>query len=231
MSPPLSEDQAARAERHAELVKRVARSVSRWSSTLGVDELESVGNEALVRAAMRYDPGQEASFSTFAYYRVRGAMIDAIRKRTPARRKQKRALVRLEATQALLGNAAEDQAARQAAGERATLEQRVAAARELVRRATLAVCMSETSGAAVDHVAAGEPDPEQALVDADRLVWLRTMVDELDAEERALIDAIYVRGYTMKDYAKELGMNASTISRRHARLLARLAKRARTLED
>ena len=83
MSPPLSDEQAARVERHTDLVRKLARRVAREIGVMAVDELESVGNEALVRSAMRYDPESAATFSTYAHYRVRGAMIDEVRKRTP----------------------------------------------------------------------------------------------------------------------------------------------------
>ena len=83
MSPPLTDAQAARVERHTGLVRDTARRVARNCGVrfMSLEELESVGNEALVQAAMRYDPTSPASFATFAHYRVYGAMIDALRKR------------------------------------------------------------------------------------------------------------------------------------------------------
>lgn len=194
---------------------------------MGVDELESAGNEALVRCAMRYDPSGPASFSTYAHYRVRWAMIDEVRKRTPGRRKYQRALVRLETTQALLVEAADAQDAKARNGQRQTLEQRVAIAKELVRRAALAVCLSETTSSDDDEMPGSEPDPEQALLDADGRAQLWGLVDELDDEQRALVDKLYVQGLQMKEIAEQLGTSVATISRRHSRIVELLAKRAR----
>lgn len=227
MSPPLNEAQAARVERHTGLVRDIARRVVRNVGTrmLTVEELESVGNEALVQAAMRYDPSSPASFATYAHYRVYGAMIDALRKRTPSRRSHQRAVVRLAATQDLLRQAAEDHAGQRAAGQPLTLEQRVELARDLVRKATLAVRLSEPEPRSFDSVAAEQPDPEQLLLDADQRRRLWTLVAELDTHERDLIDALYMQGRTMKDYAEAIGTSVSTISRRHARIVGRLSKR------
>ncbi|PRQ02896.1 RNA polymerase sigma-D factor [Enhygromyxa salina] len=227
MSPPLSDEQAAKVERHTDLVRKIARQVARKVAVMSVDELESVGNEALVRSAMRYDPSSRASFATYAHYRVRGAMIDAVRKRTPGRRKQQRALQRLATTQALLSQAAEDQDARRASGHRQTLEQRVETARELVRRAALAVRLSEPDGRLVERAVADEPDPEQLLLDADARSRLWALVDELEPQQHQLIKAIYIHGRTMKELAVELDTSIATISRRHAKILDRLTKRAR----
>src|SRR5262245_22823354 len=112
MSPPLSDEQAARVERHTELVQRIARSVHRTARFVEIDELASIGYEALVGAAMRYDPSSGASFATYAHYRIRGAMIDALRKLRPAGRRHSRALAQLEQCQALLQQAGDDQRAR-----------------------------------------------------------------------------------------------------------------------
>ena len=230
MSPPLSDEQAARVERHTDLVRIVAIRVARRVGVMSVEELESVGNEALVTAALRYDPSGPASFQTFAHYRIHGAMIDAVRRQTPGRRRQKRAMQRLELTQSLLSQAAEDADARRASGQTQTLEQRVEAARELVRRAALAVQLSEPDTSRLEGVAAAAPDPEQQLLDADARTRMWSLVDELDADARALIEALYLRGETMREIAEGLGCSVATISRRHARILDAMAKRARAQE-
>jgi RNA polymerase sigma factor for flagellar operon FliA len=213
------------------LVRATARRVSASVGTkyLTVEELESAGFEALVEAAMRYEPDSAASFATFAHYRVYGAMIDAFRKRSPGHRAQQRALVRLTATQALLQQAGEDQARQRSAGHHAALEQRVESARALVSRAALAVCLAEPSEE-YEAVATDQPDPEQLLLDADTRRRMWSLIDQLDEHERALIHAIYERGRSMKDYAEEIGTSIATISRRHARIVDLLGKRMRASE-
>lgn len=67
------------AEEHLPFVRRVAaRMASKAHPYLEIDDLIGIGAEALVRASEQYDPRRGASFSTFAYLRVRGAMIDGI---------------------------------------------------------------------------------------------------------------------------------------------------------
>jgi RNA polymerase sigma factor FliA len=43
-----------------------------------IDDLVSAGTIALLEAADRYDPERPVSFATFAYPRIRGAMIDEL---------------------------------------------------------------------------------------------------------------------------------------------------------
>jgi len=47
------------------------------------DDLYSFGFAGLAQAAERFDPGRGASFTTFAYYRIRGAMLDGLRRESP----------------------------------------------------------------------------------------------------------------------------------------------------
>src|SRR5262249_6733041 len=44
------------------------------------DELVALANAGLTEAAQRYDPERGIAFATFAWYRVQGSIIDALRK-------------------------------------------------------------------------------------------------------------------------------------------------------
>src|SRR5579863_6634313 len=67
--------------RHAELVKRIAyHLVGRLPPSVEVDDLMQAGMLGLLEAASNYAPNRGASFETYAGIRIRGAMIDALRK-------------------------------------------------------------------------------------------------------------------------------------------------------
>jgi RNA polymerase sigma factor for flagellar operon FliA len=67
--------------RHASLVKRIAfHLLNRLPPTVQVDDLIQAGMVGLLEAAGNFDSGMGASFETFAGIRIRGAMIDEVRK-------------------------------------------------------------------------------------------------------------------------------------------------------
>jgi RNA polymerase sigma factor for flagellar operon FliA len=67
--------------RHATLVKRIAfHLLNRLPPTVQVDDLIQSGMVGLLEAASNFDSSMGASFETFAGIRIRGAMIDEIRK-------------------------------------------------------------------------------------------------------------------------------------------------------
>ncbi|WJW74559.1 RNA polymerase sigma factor FliA [Thiohalobacter sp. IOR34] len=67
--------------RHAPLVKRIAyHLMSRLPPSVQADDLIQAGMIGLLEAARNYDPSQGASFETYAGIRIRGSMLDEIRR-------------------------------------------------------------------------------------------------------------------------------------------------------
>ncbi|HSR65158.1 MAG TPA: sigma-70 family RNA polymerase sigma factor, partial [Xanthomonadaceae bacterium] len=74
-------DAARIVERHAELVRRIAHHLAaRLPSSVEVDDLIQAGMLGLIEAARNFQADQGASFETYASIRIRGAMIDEIRR-------------------------------------------------------------------------------------------------------------------------------------------------------
>jgi RNA polymerase sigma factor for flagellar operon FliA len=66
---------------HAPLVKRIAyHLMSRLPPSVQADDLIQAGMIGLLEASRNYDPSQGASFETYAGIRIRGAMLDEIRR-------------------------------------------------------------------------------------------------------------------------------------------------------
>jgi len=68
-------------DQHAELVHRIAYHLSaRLPASVLVDDLIQAGLIGLMDAASHYDPSQGASFETYASIRIRGSMLDELRR-------------------------------------------------------------------------------------------------------------------------------------------------------
>jgi RNA polymerase sigma factor for flagellar operon FliA len=69
---------------HLPLVKHViGRFLGELPPGVDVENLESAGVLGLVEAAAKYDPSRNAQFKTFAYLRIRGAIVDELRRNSP----------------------------------------------------------------------------------------------------------------------------------------------------
>jgi RNA polymerase sigma factor for flagellar operon FliA len=66
--------------KYSPLVKFVAqRLVRRLPNHIAMEDLISVGMIGLMDAIQKFDPGKKVNFSTYAEYRIRGAMLDELR--------------------------------------------------------------------------------------------------------------------------------------------------------
>jgi RNA polymerase sigma factor FliA len=67
-------------EKHLSLVQAIARKVKKTlNASIELDDLVGYGAKGLVEAAERFDARHGVAFTTFAYYRIRGAMYDGLR--------------------------------------------------------------------------------------------------------------------------------------------------------
>lgn len=69
---------------HLPLVKHViGRLLGDLPPGVDAENLESAGVLGLVEAAAKFDPTRNAQFKTFAYLRIRGAIVDELRRNSP----------------------------------------------------------------------------------------------------------------------------------------------------
>lgn len=75
------ESDAAVVTRYGALIDRAARRLSvRTGGAVSADDLWSAGAMGLLEASRRFDPAREVRFETFAEHRIRGAMLDELRR-------------------------------------------------------------------------------------------------------------------------------------------------------
>ena len=89
-------------ESHMGLVRHVALKLARSAGAgIETDDLVSAGVVGLIQAVESYEPDRGHAFSTFAVLRIRGAILDELRRLDPAPRsvrKKQRALQKSEAS-------------------------------------------------------------------------------------------------------------------------------------
>jgi RNA polymerase sigma factor (sigma-70 family) len=66
--------------RHLPLVRSIVYGLRPRASALDVDDLVSAGTVGLLEAAERYDPRRGVPFASYAYSRVKGAVLDELRR-------------------------------------------------------------------------------------------------------------------------------------------------------
>ena len=188
----------------SELLHRVPPSVSR-------DELASAGSLALVMAARAYDPTTGVPFARYASLRIKGALLDELRSMDWATRGARQRVRELASTSerltATLGRAPSRTELAGAMGTDVAAVDR--AAQETARRV---LSIDAADPAITDMVRDDAPNPEEALLTAERLHWLRAAVHTLPERLRVVVEGIFLQDRSVAELADELGVTQSRIS-------------------
>ena len=187
------------------------------------EELVALGNAGLAEAAQRYELDRGATFATFAWYRVQGAIVDGLRRMTTLPRRTWARLVALRAAGEYLEHRGErDEGARQ----RGTSPPEGADALAAVRSALSAIrTMYATSLEAMQEQGydPGTTDDVGARLDSGRIAKkLRDAIASLPARERELVTKHYWEGKNLLEAGEELGISRSWACRLHAQAVERL---------
>lgn len=206
------------------LARRMAASMP---NSIDIGDLVQDGVLGLIDAAHRFDEARGIKFETFAERRVRGAMIDALRKDAWPRgvRRQRRELdAAREALRRELGHepSMADLAARVGSDEKRL-------SRTIVRINTIEATSPLASGENLDEsnlptvLVPSEPDaPDSAYEKAETRERVRTAIAALPPREQTVISLYYYAEATMKEIGAEIGVNESRVSQLHARAIKRL---------
>ena len=212
-------------------VESVARRVAAsMPHTIDLGDLVQDGMVGLIDAAHRYDDGRGIKFETFAERRVRGAMIDALRKDAWPRgvRRQRRELE--AAREALRRETGSEPSLADLAARVGTDEARLG--RTIVRISTIeSTSMLSSSPDGPPDVMLPDvcvppetPTPDRAYEASETKTRVRRALQTLPPRERKVIGLYYFRDVTMKQIGAEIGVNESRVSQLHARAIQRLQK-------
>ncbi len=206
------------------LARRMAASMP---NSIDIGDLVQDGVLGLIDAAHRFDEARGIKFETFAERRVRGAMIDALRKDAWPRgvRRQRRELeAAREALRRELGHepSLADLAARVGSDEKRL-------GRTIVRINTIESTSPLATGEHMDEASLppalvpSEPDsPDAAYEKAEVRRKVRAAIQSLPWRERKVIGLYYYGEVTMKQIGAAIGVNESRVSQLHARAIRRL---------
>ena len=219
-------ERAQLVERNLELARKAAAVIyPRVRDHVAFEELVALANAGLAEAAHRFDPARGVQFSTFAWYRVNGAIIDGLRRTTHLPRRTWAKLVALRAASDYLENRAERErgvaerghAPATAGDALAQVQQAMSAIR------TMYMTSFETLREGGFDVADDDGPAMTDKIDGARLASrLREAIAALPDKERALVTKHYWEGKNLLEAGAELGMSKSWASRLHAQAVDKL---------
>ena len=216
----------------APMVKYIVyRKVREIPARYEVEDFISCGLEALLRSIERYDPAHGTTLEQFAWTRIRGAVLDELRRNDWAPRSLRRferdaasareqfaALHRRPPTRAELGAALEM--------SEAEVAQRIG---DIQRSdiGSLNVLVTDEDDTAIQRIDTlrshdSTCDPERATMREDAKARFRAAFDELPERERRVAVLLYLHNLTLREIGTILGVTESRVCQIHSQLRRRL---------
>ena len=226
---PQAQDDAAAASPSADVYKLIETSLS-YSHAIAAEvmrklppelekkDIEGWAELGLVEAANSFDPTRGVQFKTFAYYRIRGAIYDGLRKMGWYPKGQYRK-IRFEM-------AANEYLKDVSAGASGTpsAEAQLLNLKDLT--ANLATCyMLSLDTMPQEPVDQSLVSAEEAVVLAEQNKNLRRSLAQLPDTNRQILEHCYFQGLTLEQVGRKLGLSKSWVCRLHAKSLELLRKR------
>ncbi|AQR74573.1 sigma-70 family RNA polymerase sigma factor [Sphingomonas sp. LM7] len=229
-APSPQRDAEAMVRKHLPLVRRIAWHIhGSMSSIVEIEDLIQIGMVALIEAVTGFEDRGQVTFEQYLMTRVRGAMIDELRRQATLtrgamrRRKAYQETVAMLATE--LGHAPSDLQVAEKLGVTPEKLRAEYATAEAVRFDSIDDMYSDES----PWFMSDEPNAFDQLADGDQREALIAAIGELPEREAQVIQLYYVEELNLEEIGQVLGVGAARICQikasAHARLKRALGRR------
>lgn len=197
---------------HLPLVRKIAwHTHARVSTAIDIEDLVQIGMIALIEAARVFEDRGQAAFSTYASLRIRGAMIDALRKhatlcRSALRRRRELSAAR-ERLASRLGRGPSDHELADDLGLSIAEVQAATAATQGLRQESIDDIYSDHS----IWFAADEPDAFDRLESAELRAALVNAIGQLPEREARVLQLYFVEELNLEEIGQVLGVGAARV--------------------
>lgn len=201
---------------HVGFARNLARRYYYDHRALHIDqeELESAAFLGLCDCARRFDSTRQENFHTYAYFRIRGAIKDAVRYELRQRFVNKKPLPMPdlpEPPEPPSTELAEDSPASSFATELDDLGTLI----YLIADLNIKLMISKKSGTA-QMAYLSEENPEEEAVLQNTLLYLKKIVNDLPPAQRRIVELHYFHGYSLHEMQRAFeGSSISWLSRQH----------------
>lgn len=198
---------------HLGMVKRVAVHLKvRLPPMMELPELVQIGMIGLLEASRTYDPSKGVDFEDFAFNRIRGAIIDEVRRMSSMPRS---AIANLkqhsDAAQALankLGRAPRQSELAEYTGKELGELQRETSHAQWFETVSMEVVPEE----ALSVAAEASWEPEVRVSDAQTMAALQEAIESLTDREKLVLSLYYSEGLNLKEIGATIGVSESRVS-------------------
>ena len=209
------------------LVRSIAWKIhQKLPSSVELDDLIGYGQVGLAEAAKSYDPARGFQFTTFAYYRIRGSILDGLSTMSWFNKADYNSGRYERMANELLNDASGQRDA-----DHDSDREWFGTTTRSLSMVYLMSQMTSEDGGMPEVIDDGSRDPQEQAETEDVCGRLMSLVGELPEQEKALMQSVYFEGLTLKDAGERIGISKAWASRLHTRILNSLALKLSPADD
>lgn len=223
-------DREAEIIKYLPLVERVVQRMSIKTTDYEQGDLFNIGVIGLMDALNKFDTTKKVPFESYAVLRIKGAIIDEVRKHAKISRYKMAAVnqfyqARQELEQTLKREATDTEISKQmgiSRGQLADIYESLHYLASVSLEDTLFSAQDE--GMTIkDSISDKEAvDVEEALLETERLQALTTCIKKLGEREQLILSLYYTEELTLKEIAEILEISIPRVSQIHGKMVAKL---------
>lgn len=223
---------------YMDLVKKIVlRFKGSYNSFTQIDDMINQGIIALIDAVERFDPYKNIKFETFATFKIRGAMIDLMRKHDWVSRNQRTLSKELDnvysSLYAELGR--EPTKEEMADAMKLTVEnlEKILEQRQNSIILSYEEVINEKLSAAtpVFTGSSEEPTPEGNVLEKELSQVLAEAISQLNEKEKQVVSLYYYENLKLKEIAEILGITESRVSQIHSASMIKLKQKLTSYQN
>lgn len=227
MYEPNLEDEVLR---YLPLVKRVVQRIDIKSNDYELDDLINIGVIGLMDALKKYDATKKASFETYAYIRIRGTVIDEVRKTSRVSRNRMDQLnAYYRAKEVLETEKKQEVSEREICKKMGISEKELRNIHETLHYLAN-VSLEDTLFSSSDEemtvqelIADEEAVPaDDLLVQDEQKLSLTEAISQLKERDQLILNLYYVEELTLKEIAKVIEVSVPRVSQLHGKIILKL---------
>jgi RNA polymerase sigma factor FliA len=217
----------AGAEAYLPFVRKIATRIARrLPNSVDVEDLVGAGTVGLMEALERYDPQGGRNFETYAEFRVKGAILDELRRNDPLNRAARSVQTRIEAKKAeLTSELGRPPEAEEVAAAMDTPVNKFMGT--LGRLQALKVVSVAAPGRAFE---APQPSQEEQLARREMVALMKEAISELKERHQIVLNLYYVEELSQQQIGEVLNVSESRVSQILSEVTKRLRKKMQRMQ-
>jgi len=217
--------------KHIHLVEKIAQKISySLPKHVDSDDLLHVGLIGLIEAVDRYDESRGIPFKSYAELRIRGAMLDSLRKLDWAPRSVRRMYKEIQKAHRYLSKQYGSPVRNIEVAQ--FLQMDVEDVERILRDATSTHVLSlskplgrDSETSIGEMVRCQKETPVEDLLQIESCTHLQNGIEQLEERERMVIELYYYKGLKLREIGEEMGVTESRVCQIRAAAIRNLRKK------